>query len=260
MSKIARTFSCLQVIDQLTALGIKPDSVLIVHCAFSKVRPIENGPAGLIAALRQALGDDGTLVMPSMTDDDDSPFDPTLTPCKGMGIVADTFWRLPGVLRSNSPHSFSAMGPKAAEITTDHPVDIPHGLDSPVGRAWQMDAQILLLGIGHEANTTMHLAENMAGVRYHLPSRAMIMINGSPRLIDYAEVDHCCLNFAKMDNWLSAEGVQKIGKIGYAHARLVTARDIVETATSRLRENETVFLHSPGVCNECDEARASIAN
>ena len=47
--------------------------------------------------------------MPSMTADDDHPFDPRATSCIGMGIVAQTFW-LPGVLRSDSPHAFAAAG------------------------------------------------------------------------------------------------------------------------------------------------------
>ena len=71
---------------------------------------MEDGPEGLIAALRSALGPEGTLVMPSMTADDDHPFDPRATSCIGMGIVAQTFWQLPGVLRSDSPHAFAAAG------------------------------------------------------------------------------------------------------------------------------------------------------
>ena len=61
---------------------------------------------GLIAALQTALGPEGTLVMPSMSSDDDHPFDPKTTPCAEMGVVAETFWRVPGVLRSDSPHAF----------------------------------------------------------------------------------------------------------------------------------------------------------
>lgn len=97
------------LIQQLLELGVKPGSVLLVHTSFSKVKPVENGPRGLITALRSALGAQGTLVMPSMTSDDDHTFDPEVTPCTEMGVVADTFWRLPGVLRSCSPHAFAAL-------------------------------------------------------------------------------------------------------------------------------------------------------
>jgi aminoglycoside 3-N-acetyltransferase len=85
------TISRKQLTQQLLDLGVKPGGVLLVHCSFSQVKPIENGPLGLIAALQAALGPDGTLVMPSMTDDDDHPFDPQRTPCIGMGVVADTY-------------------------------------------------------------------------------------------------------------------------------------------------------------------------
>jgi len=154
------------LVSQLRELGVRPGGVLVVHTAYSRAGPVEDGPAGLIAALREALGPDGTLVMPSMSSDDDTPFDPATTPCPDMGVVAETFWRSPGVLRSNSPHAFAAVGLHAAEITASHPAEIPHGPDSPVGRAYELDAEVLLLGVGHDANTTIHLAETLAGVRY----------------------------------------------------------------------------------------------
>ena len=133
---------------QILELGVTRGGVLLVHTSFSQVGPVEDGPPGLIRALQAALGPDGTLVMPSMTDEDDHPFDPRSTPCLGMGVVADTFWRTPNAVRSDSPHAFAALGPDAARITADHPLDVPHGLNSPVGRVYDLDGQILLLGVG----------------------------------------------------------------------------------------------------------------
>lgn len=104
------------VIDQLRALGLPAGSVVVVHTSFKAVGPVEGGPLGLISALRTALGPEGTLVMPAMSDDDDHPFDVTTTPCRGMGVVADMFWRLPGVLRSDNISSFAAVGPLAPAI------------------------------------------------------------------------------------------------------------------------------------------------
>jgi aminoglycoside 3-N-acetyltransferase len=247
-----------ELTTQLLELGITPGAVLLVHASFSTVGPLEGGPPALISSLRLAIGPDGTLVMPSMTDDDDHPFDPRTTPCLGMGVLADTFWRLPGVKRSDSPHSFAAVGPEAARITADHPLDVPHGLNSPVGRVYQLDGQVLLLGVGHNANTTIHLAEALAGVRYRRPKSVMTNHAGHLTRYCYSEIDHCCANFNLVDNWLDMGRGQCRGRVGYGEARLTHSRSVVEAVVSRLEGNETVFLHEPGIDIQCDEARASI--
>ena len=243
---------------QLHDLGVLPGSVLVVHTAFSKIRPVAGGPQALIAALRDALGPEGTLVMPSMSDDDEHPFDPARTDCRGMGVVADIFWRMPDVSRSNSPHAFAAVGRYAAEITRPHPDDVPHGVDSPAGRVWERDGQVLLLGAGHDANTMIHLAEHIANVRYRRAKHLTVRRDGYPTRIAYQEIDHCCENFAQLDAWLDARRLQRRGPVAHGAARLARARDIVDIALAHLRQNETVFLHPQGVCAECDEARASI--
>ena len=247
-----------QLIEQLHTLGVTPGGVLLVHCAFSRVKPVEHGPEGLIAALELALGPAGTLVMPSMTDTDDQPFNPLTTPCRHLGVVADTFWRLPGVLRSDSPHAFAARGPAAAAITVPHPLDVPHGLDSPVGRVYDRDGQVLLLGVGHDDNTTIHLAEFLAGVRYRRAKHATVLSNGQLTRIGYQEIDHCCQQFRMVDGWLDAEQLQRRGRVGHAEARLVRSQDIVRVVLGRLQHDETVFLHPIGTDDECDEARASL--
>jgi len=243
------------LIRQLCELGVEAGGVLLVHSSFSKIAPVEVGPRGLIEALLAALGERGTLVMPSMADDDDTPFDRRSMPCRTVGIVADTFWRMPGVLRSDSPHAFAAIGPHAERITLPHPVDVPHGLDSPPGRVYELGGQVLLLGVAHDADTTIHVAENIAGVRYRQPKHATVMREGRLTRYEYGETDHCCENFRLLDAWLEAEGRQRRGRVGNAEARLARSRDIVAAALERLRGNETVFLHASGSCGECDAAR-----
>jgi aminoglycoside 3-N-acetyltransferase len=242
------------LLDQLSSLGVEPAGVLLVHTALSKV---QTSPHELIEALRAALGPGGTLVMPSMCDDDDIPFDRARAACRGVGLVADTFWRMPGVLRSDNPHAFAAIGPQAARITQPHPVDIPHGVNSPPGRVHALAGQVLLLGVGHDADTTIHVAENLAGVRYRLPKYATVMEDGRPKRYEYGETDHCCEKFSQLDRWLG--GKQRRGMVGRAEARLARSRDIVAAALEHLRADETVFLHpAGGACGECNAARASI--
>jgi aminoglycoside N3'-acetyltransferase len=112
----------------------------------------------------------------------------------------------------------------------------------------------LLLGVGYDACTTLHVAEAIAGVRYRQPKYATVLENGRRRRYEYGETDHCCENFALLDDWLG--GKQHVGTVGNAEARLARSRDVVAAALERLRENETVFLHAAGACGECDLARA----
>src|SRR5690349_2009415 len=114
-----------QVVAQLRALGVQDGDILLVHTSFRAIRPIEGGPAGLIVALRQALGVTGTLVMPSWTGSDEEPFDAATTPASpDLGVVADTFWRLPGVLRSEHCFAVAAVGPAAQRIVSG-PLPLP---------------------------------------------------------------------------------------------------------------------------------------
>lgn len=253
----ARTLGRSEVADQLRTLGIWPGDVLLVHTSFRAVRPIEGGPVGLIDALRAALGPDGTLVMPSWTGDDEMPFDPATTPVAGdLGATADLFWRQPGVVRSDHLQAFAAIGPHAeAIVKTPLPLP-PHTPDSPAGRVHDLDGHVLLLGVGHDADTSLHVAELIAKVPYGIPRHCMVMQDGRRVRIDYLENDHCCRRFALADDWLRARALQAEGPVGHGAARLARARDIVGLAVEALHREPTIFLHGPDEdCPECDEAR-----
>ena len=249
-----------RVVAQLHALGVEPGMVLLVHTSYRAVRPVEGGPLGLITALRSALGERGTLVMPSWSDDDDTPFDPAATPVAAdLGVTAELFRRLEGVRRSDHPFAFAALGPDAEAITADPLPRPPHRLESPVGRVYQRDGSVLLLGVGHDADTTLHLAESLLRVPYGVPKHCTVRQGDRTVRLDYLEHDHCCLRFALADDWLRARGSQREGMVGNSAARLARSRDIVEAACERLRRDPLVFLHPPEHgCAECDAARRSI--
>lgn len=245
--------------SDLRRLGVMPGSVLVVHSSFKSLAPIEGGPAAVIDALRDALGPDGTLVMPAMSDDDEQPFDLATTPCRSMGVIADTFWRQPGVARSDNPASFAAAGSLAAAIIAPHPIAPPHGIDSPVGRAAALGGFVLLLGVGHSANTTVHLAESLAAVPYRARKHCTVWRDGALVRVEYAETDHCCQQFARLDGWLRERGLQRDGRVGSAAARLMRAGDLVRVAVERLCAEPYIFLHPrDGGCAECAAAWDSI--
>jgi aminoglycoside N3'-acetyltransferase len=253
------TRSRSEIVDQLRALGVPPGAVLLVHTSFRAVRPIDGGPEGLISALFDAVGPEGTVVMPSWPDGR-GVFDSGSTPASGdLGVVADVFWRLPGVERSPHPHAFAARGPAAGEILRDPLPLPPHVPESPVGRVHDLDGWVLLLGVNHDADTTIHLAECIAGVPYGLPKSCTVLRDGAPTRVDYLENDHCCSRFRLMDAWLRAAGTQREGVVGSADSRLARSRDVVDAALLELRRDPLVFLHPADAgCGECDEARASV--
>lgn len=256
-----RTIRRIELVAQLRALGVPEGGVLLVHTSFRAVRPVEGGPAGLVAALREALGSGGTLVMPSWTGDDDTPFDARATRASpDLGVVADTFWRMPGVMRSAHGFACAAAGPRGERIVSGPLPLPPHTAGSPVGRVHDLDGHVLLLGVGHDANTSLHVAELLASVPYRVTRHLTIRgDDGRPRRIEYGENDHCCQGFAIADRWLRDRGQQCEGPVGHSHARLFRARDVVAAAVERLASEPTLFLHPRGECGECDEAWESMA-
>lgn len=245
--------------QQLRDLGVRAGGVLLVHASFRAVRPVEGGPLGLVAALRAALGPDGTLVMPTMTDGE-TPFDPRSTPSVGMGVTAELFWRQPGVVRSTHPGgSFAAAGPLAARVCAEQPLAPPHGPDSPPGRVHALGGQVLLLGVDHSESTTLHVAEAIAAVPYAIEHPCVVVEGGVARRVMIAETDHCCRGFVRMNDRLDARGLHRRGKVGNADAILADARDVVAVALEALARDPFVFLCPPGTgCDECDAARDSV--
>lgn len=248
------------VVAQLRRLGVRRGGVLVVHSSYRAVRPVAGGPAGLIRALQAALGREGTLVMPSWSGSDQELFDPARTAAaEDLGVVPDTFWRMPGVWRSEHAFAFAAAGPRAAEIVAGKLPLPPHIPDSPIGRVRDLDGRVLLLGVDHDADTTLHLAEILAGVPYGVPKQCLARVDGRVQRVDYRENDHCCQRFTLVGGWLRERGLQAEGAVGSAYARLARSRDIVAVALEHLAADPLIFLHGPqDSCGECDDARSSV--
>lgn len=251
------TISKTKLVEQLRALGVLEGGVLLVHMSFRAVRPVEGGPEGLIAALVEALGPEGTLAMPSATGDDDVAFDLATTANRDdLGVVADLFWRMPGVVRSAHFDAVSARGPQAEWITGGPFVLPPAAPESAIDRIRALGGQVLLLGVTHHANTMLHLAELVGGAPYRSDFH---YIDAEGREVHYGENDSCCEKFELADDWLRAEGLQREGLVGHAEARLMDAEDLVRIASEKVRQDPLIFLHRPDEgCEECDEARESL--
>ncbi|HEY8490216.1 MAG TPA: AAC(3) family N-acetyltransferase [Dehalococcoidia bacterium] len=247
--------------DDLRSLGVPRGGVLLVHMSLREVGWVDGGPMAVIQAFRKALGPEGTLVMPAATGARrDEPFDPRFTPTRGMGAVAERFWREPGALRSNHPtSSMAAEGPRAEEIVREHPLNEPAGPHSPVGKVYDLDGWVLLLGVDQTANVTVHLGEHLGGAPYRVKQWATVWQGDKTAHRTLEVIEHCHRGFARVEEPLRDRAPVYEGLVGQARAVLVRSRDVAETAAELVRENPTVFLCARGSgCVECDEAWASI--
>lgn len=154
----------------LTMLGITPGARVMVHSSLSAFGQVAGGAPTVIAALMDQVTPTGTILMPSFNHG--QPFgpggagvyDPTRTPTSN-GRIPDTFWRLPGVLRSLDPtHPFAAWGKDARHYTENHHRTLTMGEDSPLGLLAREGGLQINLGTTHATTTAKHVAEMMRRV------------------------------------------------------------------------------------------------
>lgn len=245
----------------LTALGVERGMTLLVHSSLRSMGYVCGGAVAVILALEEALGPDGTLVMPSHTPtmtepaywcnppvpatwferirNETPPFDPQFTPSMHMGIIAETFRRREGALRSSHPHSsFVARGPGAHAIVGEHPLANALGEDSPLARLFERDAHVLLLGVHHDRNTSLHLAEHRADWdgKDVIVQGAPIVRDGKREWVTFDELDYDSTDFLRLGTHFEADtDFVSIGEVGEATARFMQVRPLVRYATEWMR-------------------------
>ena len=247
-------------------LGIKPGIIVIVHSSLSKLGWTVGGPVAVISALMHILTSEGTLIMPTFSSDNSDPsqwenppvpenwwkiirnempaYNPEITPTRGMGIIVETFRKWPNIVRSNHPlSSFAAWGKYAELITKNHDLPADLGEDSPLARIYELDGHILLLGVSHENNTSLHLAECRSKYfkkRYKLNGSA-ILVNNKRQWTEWEELRLNMDDFKQLGKDYESKTNYVPGKVGIADARLISQREIVDFAIEWFKENRTAM-------------------
>jgi len=242
----------------LRKLGVKKGDMIGVHSSLSSFGYVEGGADAVIDALLEVVGKEGTIVMPTHSSNLEKvelspeekaagvswlfrilPYDPKETPCT-TGIIPDTFRKRRGVIRSNHPSlSIAAIGPKAKEIT-----------DAGDGRSlagwkvvYQLDGYILLIGVGLDVCTAMHLAESMV----QLPQHILNKITPPKWFVQkYPESEWewdvgPYPNFAKLQEPCVRSKIMKTVKVGNSTLKLVRLRALIDLYVEHLRKNPDVF-------------------
>lgn len=242
----------------LRGIGLRPGDVVLVHASLSSLGYVCGGATAVVQALLDVLGPAGTLVVPTQTATNRDPstwtdpvldkgswatirehlpaFDPAVTPSVNMGAVAEQVRTFPGAKRSGHPQtSFAAIGPRAEALMAGHQLESPLGDESPLARLEEVDARVLLLGVGMTRNTSFHLAE------CRLP-RAPRRVNGCAVLEDsrrqwvqYSGVRMNDADFGQLGKAFETETNEvTVGEVGDAVCRLFSVRAAVTYALSWL--------------------------
>lgn len=249
------------LVKDLNQLNLK-GKVVIVHSALSKLGWVCGGAVALIEALQEVITEKGTLIMPAHSGDYSEPkywgnppvpeswyqkirdempaYRPEVTPTRDLGITPELFRKLPNVLRSSHPClSFSAWGKEAEAITAGHKLDYGLGENSPLARIYEKEGKVLLIGVGHDSNTSLHLAE------YRADYDLRIKIFGSPILKDgkrkwakYQDIEFNDDLFPAIGKEYESEHQYSTAQIGLAEAKLFDQKEIVDFAVNWLEKKE----------------------
>jgi aminoglycoside 3-N-acetyltransferase len=186
----------------LVKLGLKINDIVLVHSSLSSIGWVCGEETAVAEALLQAVGKDGTVCMPAHSGENSDPaewenppvpkewndiiynsmpaFRPAVTPTRSIGRIAEFFRKYPNTLRSDHPQvSFCANGRYAKEITEKHVLTPQFGMDSPLGRLYELNAKVLLLGVGYGSCTCFHMGEALNSTMKRKRMGAAILKNGT---------------------------------------------------------------------------------
>jgi aminoglycoside N3'-acetyltransferase len=225
----------------LSELGLKKGQVVEVHSSLSSFGFVEGGPATVVIALMNVIGEDGAIVMSAypvtkplpLTEEEKSwgvlakvqtntedYRGPT-----GMGVIADEFSRRPDTILGPTWHRVCAWGRHAQELSQGYQVLL------------EMDGWVLLLGVDIERCSSMHQAE-----KYPLPPEITRYFNLPDEIRQRYPDDYYIAYGQTPENaWLKIQAqaeqknLIKIGRIGQATCRFFKARPVVGMYEEALR-------------------------
>ncbi|MGD0028639.1 MAG: AAC(3) family N-acetyltransferase [Candidatus Bathyarchaeia archaeon] len=234
----------------LRKLGLRRGDSVGVHSSLKSFGRVEGGADAVIDALLETVGEDGNIVMSSQSANlvevqrtpeeiamgvswlfKISPYDPQKTPVR-TGAIPETFRKRNGVIRGSHPsNSVAALGPRARELSEGW-----HKL-------LELDGYILLIGVGLDRCTAMHLAEK----RVRFPERILKKITPPKWLLEkYSEGDWewdfgPYPDFAKLTKPCLESGIMKTVTVGESTLRLVRLRELIDLYVEYLEKDPDLF-------------------
>ena len=240
----------------LKRLGIEPDSVLMVHSAFTQLSQDGYEPASILKAIVDYMYP-GTLLMPTMSwrfvNALHPVFDERQTP-SNTGILTELFRKQYATVRSCHPtHSVAGMGSLATKLLASHHLDdTPCSSRSPFGLHAQHNGWILMMGISIDCCTLVHAVEEaMAPEVYLKPvtQREEYLCrdrHGVERTVSLRRHQFLPRNYFQFQDELAREGTLRVTRIDNTICRAFKAGDLVRVVNERLKGLPDAIIAKPG--------------
>ena len=250
------------IVNELKKIGLEKNDVVMVHTSLKSMGYVCGGAQTIIEALIDVVGPEGTIMMPTQSwknldpeagvhwDADESDwqlirdnwpaYDKDITPTNTMGAVAEMFRTWPGSIRSDHPaRTVSARGKYAVYLTQNHDLSDIFGETSPLAKLYELNGKVLLLGVGYDKNTSLHLADVRAEYpgKHNCTESSAIMENGVRIWKKYDTLFVDGEDFDAIGAAFEEHRDVKKGDIGNAVIRLMNQQELVDYAVQWMEAN-----------------------
>jgi aminoglycoside 3-N-acetyltransferase len=233
--------------QQLADLGVQPGDLLMVHSSYKSLGV--SHPEAILQALLEALGDNGTLLMPALTYlQQPHTFHDTRRTPSCVGYLTEYFRTRPGTRRSLHPtHSVCGHGARLDDLFSDHILDhTPCGPHSPFHKLLLQGGKILMLGCGLLPNTSMHAIEELVQPPYLFSKpKLFTIIDAQGNVIEKCYLTHGFRNTAqrydRIANLLQPPDLRQ-GQVGQAACHLIDAGALKTRALEKLHTDPFYFV------------------
>jgi aminoglycoside 3-N-acetyltransferase len=142
--------------------------------------------------------------------------------------------------RSDHPGLLRRARQARAAIAQGHRLDDALGEQSPPGAIYRLNGKVLLLGCGHDSNSSLHLAERrQASPPRGVTGSSVRYPDGTTGWLTWVDVIADEGDFERLGAALDATGAVAVGQVGAAGARLMSQRAIVDFATAWMATHRT---------------------
>lgn len=241
----------------LELMGVERGDIVLVHSSLTSIGYVEGGAGAVMDALLETVGDEGTIVMSTLTGWAE-PFDAAKTP-SAVGKISETFRLRSDAHRSLHPvHSVAAVGRHAEYITSGHDLcETGCGPGSPYYKIKDLGGKVMLLGVDMDRNTIMHSLEEEIDARYlhtlDIPAPTYMPEGTATFTLKKFPPGH--RDFLRLTPFLRKRDALTEGKMGNAVVKVMDVRQVFEIGLELLRDDPLFFICHNEACHSCHWSR-----